>query len=291
MTRVLSALVMLPAVIGTILFLPPEGTFVLALVAAVLAFSEYSRIARALGVSVPGGIGAAAVVLVAYGMWRDGRPADMLSMSGAAGFEANVVYLVLMAGLIVVGGLSIARGRPAPGVLADAAATMFAPIYLGLPLGALAALRGVVGGYAVRSDFAGSFGDGRVVVLLLLLIIVVSDSAQYYTGRALGRHPLSPAISPKKTVEGAIGGVVFGTLAMVIGGHYVFRSPLWMLALLGATIALLGIVGDLFESLLKRSAGVKDSSNLIPGHGGVLDRIDSWLFAAPVYYAYVRFLA
>jgi len=78
---------------------------------------------------------------------------------------------------------------------------------------------------------------------------------------------------------------------MVAGGLFVFRSSIWMLALLGAVIALLGIVGDLFESLLKRSAGVKDSSNLIPGHGGVLDRIDSWLFAAPVYYVFVRFIA
>jgi phosphatidate cytidylyltransferase len=78
---------------------------------------------------------------------------------------------------------------------------------------------------------------------------------------------------------------------MGAGGSYVFGSPWWLLALLGAASSLLGIVGDLFESLLKRSAGVKDSSNLIPGHGGVLDRIDSWLFAAPVYYVFVRLFA
>jgi phosphatidate cytidylyltransferase len=290
-TRVLSALVLLPAVIGTIGFLPPAATLVLALLAAVLAFSEYCRIARALGVHVPGGIGGTAVVLAGYAMWLDGRPSDMLSMGGAARFETNHVYLVLMAALIVAGAAAIARGRPAPGALADAAATLFAPVYIGLPLGALAALRDVIGAYAVRSDFRGAFGDGRVVVLLLLAVIVVSDSAQYYTGRAFGRRPLSPAISPKKTVEGAIGGVVFGTLAMAAAGHFVFRSPLWMLVLVGAALSLLGIVGDLFESLLKRSAGVKDSSNLIPGHGGVLDRIDSWLFAAPLYYVFVRFLA
>ena len=156
---------------------------------------------------------------------------------------------------------------------------MFAPIYIGLPLGALA---------AIRVDMRA----GRRRVLLLLASIVVSDSAQYYTGRAFGRRPLAPAISPKKTVEGAIGGMVFGTAGD--GGRRALRvhgADSWMLALLGAAISLLGIVGDLFESLLKRSAGVKDSSNLIPGHGGVLDRIDSWLFAAPVYYMFVRFVA
>lgn len=268
MTRVLSALVLLPIVIGTIWFLPPEATLVLALAAGALAFSEYCHLARALGLTVPGGIGGAAVLLVCFATWFADRA-----------LYANWAYLVLMAALIVVGAASIGRGRPSPGVLGDAAATMFAPIYLGLPLGALA---------AVRVDGAH---DGRLALLLLLATIVVSDSAQYYTGRAFGRRPLSPQISPKKTVEGAIGGVVFGTLAMAAGGAYIFPSPLWVLALLGAAISLLGIAGDLFESLLKRSAGVKDSSNLIPGHGGVLDRIDSWLFAAPVYYVFVRFVA
>ncbi|HZV92969.1 MAG TPA: phosphatidate cytidylyltransferase, partial [Caldimonas sp.] len=123
------------------------------------------------------------------------------------------------------------------------------------------------------------------------VIIVVSDSAQYYTGRMLGRRKLAPAISPKKTIEGAIGGMIFGTAATIIVGRLVFvATPPGLLALLGATIVALGIVGDLFESLLKRSAGVKDSSALIPGHGGVLDRIDSWLFAAPAYYVFVRYL-
>jgi phosphatidate cytidylyltransferase len=125
----------------------------------------------------------------------------------------------------------------------------------------------------------------------MMVAIVVSDSAQYYTGRALGRRPLAPSISPNKTLEGAIGGLVFGTVAFVIGARFVFPgSSLWLVTLVGACIAALGIVGDLFESLLKRSAAVKDSGTLIPGHGGVLDRIDSWLFAAPVYYVFVRYL-
>jgi phosphatidate cytidylyltransferase len=127
--------------------------------------------------------------------------------------------------------------------------------------------------------------------MLLLGTIVVSDSAQYYAGRALGRRPLAPSISPKKTVEGAIGGLVLGTGAMAVGGLRLFPAAApFLLVLAAMAIVAVGMLGDLFESLLKRSAGVKDSSQLIPGHGGVLDRIDSWLFAGPVYYVFIRYL-
>jgi phosphatidate cytidylyltransferase len=264
MTRVLSALVLLPVVIGTIWFLPPGGTLLLALVAAVLAFTEYRHIANALGATVPATIGSVAVGLACLAMGR---------VDGAS------LPLLLVATMIVAGGVAVGRGQVGRSSLADASAMLFAPIYLGLPLGALA---------AVRDEH---LGGSREALLLLLGVIVVSDSAQYYCGRAFGRRKLSPVISPNKTVEGAIGGLGFGTAAMMLGGSYLFASPWWLLLLLGAAISLLGIVGDLFESLLKRSAGVKDSSNLIPGHGGVLDRIDSWLFAAPVYYVFVRFVA
>jgi phosphatidate cytidylyltransferase len=260
MARVLSALVLLPVVIGTVWFLPPVGTLLLALVAAVLAYAEYAAIAKALGARVLGGSGAAVV----------------LACVAVRGGGADTV---LMSALIVIGAVAVSTGRPGPGILADTAASLFAPVYIGLPLGALAAVR--------------AQPNGREAALLLMAVIVFSDSAQYYTGRAFGRHALAPSTSPKKTVEGAIGGVAFGTLAMAVGGRWVFQSPpspVWALALLGAVISLLGIVGDLFESLLKRSAGVKDSSHLIPGHGGVLDRIDSWLFAAPVYYVFVRWI-
>jgi phosphatidate cytidylyltransferase len=114
---------------------------------------------------------------------------------------------------------------------------------------------------------------------------VISDSAQYYTGRAFGRRPLAPAISPKKTVEGAIGGVVFGTVFMVVALGYAFPlTPIVVRMLLGMMVVFLGILGDLFESRLKRLANMKDSSALIPGHGGMLDRIDALLFAIPVFY-------
>jgi phosphatidate cytidylyltransferase len=279
MTRVLSALVLLPVVVGAIWFLEPKYTMVLALATSVFAFAEYRRIAAALGAAVPMVVGATAVALTAAAMWTG----DQISHEGSFNviiYESRSgVPEVLLATLIVAGAIAVARGRPAPTALVDTAATAFAPVYLGLPLGALA---------AIRSE---SSGGGREALMLLLMVIVVSDSAQYYCGRAFGRRKLSPAISPKKTVEGAVGGVVFATAAMAAGGAFVFTTPVWLLAILGAAIALLGIVGDLFESLLKRSAGVKDSSKLIPGHGGVLDRIDSWLFAAPLYYMFVRYVA
>ncbi|SRR6266542_1592234 len=260
MTRVLSALVLLPIVVGVVWFLPPVATLVLALVAAALAFVEYAAIAAALDTHIPRIVSGGAV----------------LATCAALGSASIPLDVVLLTAVITIGALAVGGGHPSPAVLRDAAAAILPILYIGLPLGALAAVRAV---------------GGREAVLLLMLTIVISDSAQYYTGRALGRRPLAPAISPKKTVEGAIGGMAAGTLAFVAGARLVSPdAPIVLIVLAGASIAALGIVGDLFESLLKRSAGVKDSGAIIPGHGGVLDRIDSWLFAAPVYYVFVRYL-
>jgi phosphatidate cytidylyltransferase len=120
----------------------------------------------------------------------------------------------------------------------------------------------------------------------------VSDSAQYYTGRAFGRRKLAPSISPAKTVEGAIGGLVAAAVIGTLLARLCLPAvPAPVAGALAFLLACCGIVGDLFESLLKRSAGVKDSSALIPGHGGVLDRIDSHLFAAPAFYIFLRYFA
>jgi phosphatidate cytidylyltransferase len=260
MSRVLSALVLVPVVVGTVWFLPPVWTAILAAVAGALALVEYAAIARALGAQVPRAVAGIAVVAACASVALGALPLD----------------LVLLTALVVIGSMAVASGQPGPAILRDVAASLFPVVYIGLPLGAIAAVRTI---------------GGREAVLLLMLTIVVSDSAQYYTGRAFGRRPLAPSISPKKTREGAVGGLIFGTAAMVLGGLRVFpAAPLAILVLSAATVVVLGIVGDLFESLLKRSAGVKDSSALIPGHGGVLDRIDSWLFAGPVYYVFVRYL-
>lgn len=134
-------------------------------------------------------------------------------------------------------------------------------------------------------------GFGPGVLMIMIGTIIASDSGQYYVGRTFGRHKLAPVTSPKKTVEGAIGGLIVGSGAAIILGRFwpIGLSDIAM-AGVGFAVTVAGIAGDLFESHLKRKAGVKDSGNLIPGHGGILDRIDSWLFATPVFWVVLHFL-
>ncbi len=260
MKRVLSALTLLPVVVAAIRFLPPVGTLVLAEAAALLALREYMALATAFGARVFGGVAAAGVAATVAGV----------------GYGATTA--VLLGALLAIGVASLSVGRRGDRMLIDAAASAFPLLYLGLSLGAVQAVR--------TSGGAGA-------VLLLLGLIVASDTAQYYGGRWLGRTPLAPAVSPGKTVEGALFGLAAGGGVMAAAGPIALSalspSPT-AAAVLGVVIAGLGIAGDLFESLLKRGAGVKDASTLIPGHGGVLDRIDSLLFAGPGFYLMLQFL-
>lgn len=127
---------------------------------------------------------------------------------------------------------------------------------------------------------------GRDYVFLLIFIIIVNDIAAYFIGKALGKHALAPMISPRKTWEGAIGGLISSILVSVIF-YFTFVLPLtwWQLVLIGLLVSVLAQMGDLIESLLKRNKSVKDSGNLLPGHGGILDRVDSYIVtAAAAYY-------
>ncbi|ABB31491.2 phosphatidate cytidylyltransferase [Geobacter metallireducens GS-15] len=136
--------------------------------------------------------------------------------------------------------------------------------------------------------------DGVSWVFLMLLIVMSGDTAAYYVGSTLGRRKLYPIVSPNKSIEGALGGLC-GSLAGTLIAKYTFLHQLTVVDCVVTALAVgaLGQVGDLFESLLKRSFGVKDSGIIIPGHGGILDRLDSILFAAPAlyYYAYLVVMA
>ena len=263
MTRVLSGAVLIAVAVFVVWFAPPVVFFAVAEILLLLAFIEYARLAAASGVPIPSVAAGTVTVLTSIGVSSTEWIGDRVALDA-----------ILMSGAVVLGALTLVAWRGDRDALARASAAVFPALYLGLPIGAMVALR------ALR---------GRETLFLLLLTIIVSDSAQYYSGRAFGRRLLAPAVSPKKTVEGAVGGFLFGAaLLTVVGGWWLPAMPIVLRALLGALVVALGIVGDLFESMLKRSAGVKDSSALIPGHGGVLDRIDALLFAAPIYYVVLK---
>lgn len=136
-----------------------------------------------------------------------------------------------------------------------------------------------------------AFDEGSTWLFGLLAIVFTGDTFAYLTGRFFGKNKLLEAVSPKKTVEGSIGGLGGSALAGLVMGHFFLPSqPLWAIVLAALVTGLFAQVGDLFESLLKRIADVKDSGAIMPGHGGILDRVDGVLFAAPVYYVLARFL-
>jgi len=166
------------------------------------------------------------------------------------------------------------------GAMRDWALTIAAPFYLGWPLALIVLLRG---------DAFGIGSRGFWWITAACFMVWANDTAAYAVGHYFGRHKLSPYISPAKTWEGFAGGVFFAIIAA-----FVFTAPLhiaWYLALsLGALVAIVATIGDLAESLLKRGAGVKDSGTIIPGHGGLLDRMDSLLFAVIVVFCFAAFI-
>ena len=249
---------MAAVVVALVWLLTPAGLLIVALAVAGLAYIEYARIVGAIGANLPWW-----TMLVAT-----------LAACAMVPFPWVSVEVVLVLGLIAAALNVLVSDRVGPPTLHDTAGAVLAPVYIGLPLGA------VVGTAAI---------GGREAVLILLATVVVSDTAQYYCGRLFGRTPLAPRHSPKKTVEGALGGLLAAPVFLIAAGHYYLPwiEP-WKLLLLGALMAIAGMAGDLFESMLKRAAAMKDSSALIPGHGGVLDRIDALLFAAPIFYFFLR---
>ena len=265
MTRVWSGAAVVVITVAVVWFAPAPLFFAVAEVLLLLAFVEYARLSSAVGYPLPVVVSGAATLLAS------------VAISGGMVVGAAVALdAVLMTAFVALAAMALTTWKGDRDALGRVSAAVFPMLYLGLPIGALIAIR------AMRGP-AGLF--------LLMLTVIVSDTAQYYSGRLFGRRLLAPVISPKKTIEGAIGGFVFGMLLMGVAGHWWLPDVSWPVrSILGAALVALGIAGDLFESMLKRSAGVKDSSALIPGHGGVLDRIDALLFAAPIYYVVLKYV-
>jgi len=205
---------------------------------------------------------------------------------GALAFSAiwhdlRLTMLVFFFGVIIAAWLHILRGHP---TLDDLAVTVFGMTYVGL----------VAAHYSLLHAM-DPLGAG--LVTMTLAAVALSDTGAYFAGKNFGRHKMAPRVSPKKTWEGSIGGLLLAMAGMgvIYAIHdytqtkYLPAWPLYRYVFVGLVLAIVGQVGDLVESMLKRDAGVKDSGQVLPGHGGVLDRCDGFLFAGPVMY-YLLFL-
>lgn len=259
-TRVITAFFLIPAVVLTVLYagrLP-----LLAAVSAVifLALREYNTLT---GLKV-----------------RDSRlewAAILISLLLPFSFYFHGVEKalpLLPAGLFLLFLVSMWRLSDFRDAFLNAAIKTAGIVYLALPLSFLIAIRDVE--------------RGGVWILFLLTIIWANDTFAYVTGRLIGRHKLSPMVSPGKTVEGVFGGLAGGVFAALVFRHFGLPEMGVLPAVIFSLVAGgIGVFGDLFESLIKRAAGAKDSGTIVPGHGGVLDRIDSLVFPIPLLYYYL----
>ena len=229
-----------------------------------------------------------ATLIGAWELFNMTHPGDRLSqvmgvgMSAAASLatyvadgDARVLFTMIVAVPLLGPLLTLVRPGDMKGAALRATAMGFGPLYIGVPLTLLAVIRRDLG------------GDGPAYVVLTIMFAWFGDTGGYFAGRFLGRHKLYEAVSPKKTIEGSIGGLggsVFGAML----AHFWFLPSLSLPhgIILALVAGALGQAGDLGESLLKRSTGVKDSGAIVPGHGGILDRVDALLVTSAVTFLY-----
>ena len=272
MSRIITAVVLLPFLIASILVSWLQPLFVvLAAAAMVLALYEFYLLAKRRDLkpdAVAMFIGTAAYFTVFFFDRPEGLM-DLLLMS-------QLIIVVLTAGSLIAATL---RGAPFEKMLGSTGASILGVLYIGL-LGSHLV--------AIRTGFEQKLSAH--LLSFFFLVIMGADTGAYYVGRAIGKHKLAPTISPGKTWEGVIGGMASGLLMATLAHYWFFRDfPLkWMLPL-AAVMVIVGILGDLTESAMKRGAGAKDAAKLLPGHGGLLDRLDSLLFNAPLIYYFARF--
>lgn len=248
-SRIVVACVLLPLVLGVV-WLGGWWLFALALAGGVMALHELYVMGRSLRPLVLGGyIG---LVLTLVGVQTGGVP-----------WMVGGLFSAVLAAFVVFG-FSDAR----PSAAAAISLTLLGVVWVGGGLGTLVLLRDIP-------------EDGRLVIFTVLLTVFADDTAAYFVGRLVGRHKMAPRISPGKSWEGFVAGTV---AAMAVSFFALYDQGFvsnWEAVMLGAAVAIAASIGDLFESAIKRDLGVKDSGRLLAGHGGVLDRLDSLLWAGP----------
>lgn len=248
--RILSAVLLLPLLVAVVVWGPPWVFATVVLGVGALGQWELIRMFRRAGIEAFPRLGVAGGLVVSASFLVPGAVPAALTL---------VVLVVLSAGL----------GRPGGAAWEPAAVTLVGICYVNLLLGHALWLR--------------SLPAGVEWVLFLVAVTAAGETAAYVVGSTMGRRKLAPRLSPRKTVEGALAQVVLATVAAVVAQRLLLPGqPAWAMAGLGVVLGVVGQVGDLVESLLKRSVGAKDSGMVIPGHGGVLDRVDGLLFCSPV---------
>jgi phosphatidate cytidylyltransferase len=270
LARVVTAAIGLPILLATILISKLALLFVVLIsVAMLFALFEFWLLAKKQQIRadmVAGTLGAAALLTVFYYV-EPGRNPDFLMI--------EVILLLLTMGTLVA---AMLRGAPFARMIPSVGVTLLGVLYIVLFGGHL---------IAVRTGFSPDLS--KDLLSFFFLVIMGADTFAYYGGRAFGRHKLAPGISPGKTWEGAISAML-ASLLLAVGAHYWFfpELPLKFALPLAAVMNVVSVIGDLTESALKRSAGAKDTAAILPGHGGVLDRMDSLLFNAPLIYYFGR---
>ncbi len=192
------------------------------------------------------------------------------------------LYSFLLVLVLLITGIELFRNKDS--AIYNSGSTLLGVFYIGLFAGSLIGIREF---YPRIDDL---YNQGGFVIIAMFITIWICDSAAFFGGTALGKHKLFPRVSPNKSWEGAIFGFIFAVLAMILLKIIFLNFLNWITVLsFGFIIGIVGQIGDLVESLIKRDAGVKDSSNLIPGHGGIFDRFDSILYTAPVILLYLKY--
>jgi phosphatidate cytidylyltransferase len=276
-TRVLTALVLIPIVIALVLFTPTWTVAIALAIITILALWEYFALGDAIG-HRPYRFWTIfcslfLVLLQIAESFNDRYPASRFGVGEHVTRSLpslTWIFFLFVLGLTV---LTLFTRRPLVESLPAAGISSSAILLVAFPLS-----------YAVRLHAFSA--NGPRLLLFALAITWAADTTAYFVGRSLGKHPLAPHISPKKTWEGSIGGII-GSLLVAYGFSFLIHIPLPHLLAMATVGNIAGQMGDLLESACKRSAGAKDSGHLLPGHGGILDRIDALILCIPVIWFYL----
>jgi phosphatidate cytidylyltransferase len=292
-TRLLTAAILGPVIVAVVLVGEPWLSIMLA-VLGFLALAEVIALLDAGGFEPPQvpalvvGLAILAAGLIAANEASvGGLLAQLVSTTSPPGLVAGTT----MAAVLVLAAVAFTRSDPRGGFLTWSTTT-FGLVYVGMLLPAIALVGHLApnGGSATSAVGMLGLGSGAAWLVLLILVVWGYDTGAYVTGRRLGRTRLIDHISPSKTVEGVAGGLVAATIGAGVGAALIGLEP-WHPLVIGPLVGLSAQAGDLAESMLKRAAGRKESGFLVPGHGGILDRLDSFLFAAPVLAGYALLVA